>query len=30
MTFKEFGHIAPDCPHAEKKRKEMNEIFEEV
>ena len=25
-----IGHIAPDCPHAEKKRKEMNEIFEEV
>lgn len=25
-----IGHIAPDCPLAEKKRKEMNEIFEEV
>jgi hypothetical protein len=25
-----IGHIAPDCPCAEKKRKEMNEIFEEV
>ena len=25
-----IGHIAPDCPQAEKKRKEMNEIFKEV
>ena len=25
-----IGHIAPDFPQAEKKRKEMNEIFEEV
>ena len=24
------GHIATDCTHAEKKRKEMNEIFEGV
>ena len=23
-----IGHIAPDQPHAEKERKEMNEIFE--
>ena len=25
-----LGHIAEDCPHAEKKRKEMNEIVEEI
>ena len=25
-----IGHIAPDCPHAEKKRKDLNKIFEEV
>ena len=25
-----IGHIVPDCPLAEKKRKEKNEIFEEV
>ena len=25
-----IGHIAPDCPQTEKKRKDMNEIFEEV
>ncbi len=25
-----IGHIAPDHPHAEKKWREMNEIFEEV
>lgn len=25
-----IGHIAPDCPRAEKKRKEMDEIVEEV
>lgn len=25
-----IGHIAPDCPHAEKKRKEMSEIVEVV
>lgn len=25
-----IGHVAPDCPHAEKKRKEMSEIVEEV
>lgn len=24
------GHIAPDCPHAEKKRKALEEIMEEV
>ena len=30
MTFKEFDHRATDCPHAEKKRKDLNEIFEEV
>lgn len=23
-------HIAPDCPHPEKRRKDLNEIFEEV
>ena len=25
-----LGHIAEDCPHTEKKRKEMNEIVEEI
>lgn len=25
-----IGHIAPDCPHPEKSRKEMNEITEEI
>lgn len=25
-----IGHIAHDCPHPEKKRKEINNIFEEV
>lgn len=25
-----LGHIAEGCPHAEKKRKEMNEIVEEI
>lgn len=25
-----LGHIAEDCPHAEKKRREMNEIVEEI
>ena len=25
-----IGHIADDCPHAEKKRKEMSEIVEEI
>lgn len=25
-----LGHIAPDCPHGEKKRKAMSEIVEEV
>lgn len=25
-----IGHIAPDCPRSEKKRKEMGEIVEEV
>lgn len=25
-----LGHIAEDCPHADKKRKEMNEIVEEI
>ena len=25
-----LGRIAEDCPHAEKKRKEMNEIVEEI
>ena len=25
-----IGHIAPDCPQADKKRKVLNEIFEEV
>ena len=25
-----LGHITEDCPHAEKKRKEMNEIVEEI
>ena len=25
-----IGHIAPDCPHAEKKRKEMAEIVEVI
>ena len=25
-----IGHIAPDCPHAEKKRKEMSDIVEEL
>ena len=25
-----LGHIAEDCPHAEKKRKEMNEIVEDI
>ena len=25
-----IGHIAPDCPQADKKRKDLNEIFEEV
>lgn len=25
-----IGHIAPDCPHPEKKRKELNEIMEEI
>ena len=25
-----IGHIAPDCPHAEKKRKEKAEIVEEI
>ena len=25
-----LDHIAEDCPHAEKKRKEMNEIVEEI
>lgn len=25
-----IGHIAPDCPCAEKKRKDLKEIFEEV
>ena len=25
-----LGHIAEDCPHAEKKRKEKNEIVEEI
>lgn len=25
-----IGHIAPDCPHAEKKRKDLNEIVEEI
>ena len=24
-----IGHIAEDCPHGEKKRKEISEIFEE-
>ena len=30
MAFKEVFHFAPDCPQAEKKRNDMNEIFEEV
>ena len=25
-----ISHIAPDCPHQEKKRKEIKDIFEEV
>ena len=25
-----IGHIAPDCPHTEKKRKESNDIFTNV
>lgn len=25
-----LGHVAEDCPHTEKKRKEMNEIVEEI
>ena len=25
-----IGHIAEDCPHAEKKRKDMSEIVEEI
>ncbi len=25
-----LGHIATDCPHAEKKRKELTEIIEEI
>lgn len=25
-----IGHIADDCPRAEKKRKEMSEIVEEI
>lgn len=25
-----IGHIAPDCPHAEKKRKKMSEIIEVI
>lgn len=25
-----IGHIAPDCPHPEKKRKEIKDIIEEV
>lgn len=25
-----IGHIAPDCPQADKKRKDLNEIFEEI
>lgn len=25
-----IGHIAEDCPHAEKKRKELSEIVEEI
>ena len=25
-----IGHIAEDCPRAEKKRKAMNEIVEEI
>ena len=25
-----IGHIAPDCPHPEKKRKESNDIFTNV
>lgn len=25
-----LGHIATDCPHAEKKRKKLNEIIEEI
>ena len=25
-----IGHTAPDCPHGEKKRKEMSEIFSEI
>ena len=25
-----IGHIAEDCPHAEKKRKAMEEIVEEI
>ena len=24
------GHIAPDCPHPEKRRKDLSEIFEEI
>ena len=24
------GHIAPDCPHLEKRRKDLSEIFEEI
>ena len=30
MAIVSIGHIAPGCPQTEKKRKEMNEIFEEV
>ena len=30
MAIVPIGHIAPDCPQTEKKRKDLNEIFEEV
>lgn len=30
MAIVSIGHIAPDCPQADKKQKELNEIFEEV
>ena len=30
LCLSAVGHIAEDCPHAEKKRKELNEIVEEI
>ena len=30
MAIVSIGHIAPDGPQADKKQKELNEIFEEV